>query len=128
MAPTPPLRRGPPRQPATERTATMRTIEHTVDIQAPAATVWQVLTDTDRYQDWNPFMPPAVRPDRPRRAPDDHRPARDAHDDLPAHRARGRRRHAHSLARTARGARPLRRPARAAPRAHPRRWHPLRPA
>jgi hypothetical protein len=35
----------------------MRTIEHTVDIQAPAATVWQVLTDTDRYQDWNPFMP-----------------------------------------------------------------------
>jgi hypothetical protein len=35
----------------------MRTIEHAVDIQAPAATVWQVLTDTDRYQDWNPFMP-----------------------------------------------------------------------
>jgi len=35
----------------------MRTIEHAVDIQAPATTVWQVLTDTDRYQDWNPFMP-----------------------------------------------------------------------
>jgi hypothetical protein len=35
----------------------MRTIEHTVDIQAPAATVWQLLTDTDRYADWNPFMP-----------------------------------------------------------------------
>ena len=35
----------------------MRTIEHTVDIQAPPATVWQVLTDTDRYPDWNPFMP-----------------------------------------------------------------------
>jgi hypothetical protein len=35
----------------------MRIIEDTVDIQAPAATVWQVLTDTDRYQDWNPFMP-----------------------------------------------------------------------
>ena len=35
----------------------MRTIDHAVDIQAPAATVWQVLTDTDRYQDWNPFMP-----------------------------------------------------------------------
>ncbi len=34
----------------------MRTIEHTVDIQAPPATVWQVLTDTDRYGDWNPFM------------------------------------------------------------------------
>ena len=35
----------------------MRTIEHTVAIHAPAATVWQILTDTDRYQDWNPFMP-----------------------------------------------------------------------
>jgi hypothetical protein len=35
----------------------MRTIEHAVDIQAPAATVWQVLTDIDRYDDWNPFMP-----------------------------------------------------------------------
>jgi hypothetical protein len=35
----------------------MRTIEHAVDVQAPAATVWQVLTDTDRYADWNPFMP-----------------------------------------------------------------------
>jgi hypothetical protein len=35
----------------------MRTIEHAVDIQAPAATVWQLLTDTDRYGDWNPFMP-----------------------------------------------------------------------
>ena len=35
----------------------MRTIEHAVDIQAPAATVWQILTDTDRYQDWNAFMP-----------------------------------------------------------------------
>jgi hypothetical protein len=35
----------------------MRTIEHTVDIQAPVATVWQLLTDTDRYADWNPFMP-----------------------------------------------------------------------
>jgi hypothetical protein len=35
----------------------MRAIEHTVDIQAPAATVWQILTDTDRYETWNPFMP-----------------------------------------------------------------------
>ena len=35
----------------------MRTIEHTVDIQAPAATVWHILTDTDTYEDWNPFMP-----------------------------------------------------------------------
>jgi hypothetical protein len=35
----------------------MRTIEHTIDIPAPAAAVWQILTDTDRYGDWNPFMP-----------------------------------------------------------------------
>jgi hypothetical protein len=35
----------------------MRTVEHTVDIPAPPATVWQVLTDTDRYADWNPFIP-----------------------------------------------------------------------
>ena len=35
----------------------MRTIEHTVAIHAHAATVWHILTDTDRYQDWNPFMP-----------------------------------------------------------------------
>ena len=34
----------------------MRTIEHTVDIQAPAATVWQILTDIDQYAEWNPFM------------------------------------------------------------------------
>ncbi|MCW2685034.1 MAG: Polyketide cyclase/dehydrase [Blastococcus sp.] len=35
----------------------MRTIEHTIDIQAPPARVWQLLIDTDRYQDWNPFIP-----------------------------------------------------------------------
>ena len=35
----------------------MKTIEHAIDIQAPPATVWQALTDTDRYADWNPFMP-----------------------------------------------------------------------
>ena len=35
----------------------MRIIEHTVDIQSPAATVCQMVTDTDRYADWNPFMP-----------------------------------------------------------------------
>ncbi len=35
----------------------MRTIEHSVDIQAPATTVWQILTDTDRYDDWNPSVP-----------------------------------------------------------------------
>lgn len=35
----------------------MRIIERAVDIQAPPAAVWQFLTDTDRYEDWNPFMP-----------------------------------------------------------------------
>jgi hypothetical protein len=35
----------------------MRTIEHTIDIPAPPATVWRVLTATDRYGAWNPFIP-----------------------------------------------------------------------
>ena len=35
----------------------MRTIEHAIDIQAPAATVWRILTDIDHYAEWNPFMP-----------------------------------------------------------------------
>jgi hypothetical protein len=34
----------------------MKTIERAVEIQAPAATVWHILTDTDHYDDWNPFM------------------------------------------------------------------------
>ncbi len=32
-------------------------LEHVTDIQAPAATVWQVLTATEQYDQWNPFMP-----------------------------------------------------------------------
>ena len=34
----------------------MRVIESFVDIPASPATVWQVLTETDRYDEWNPFM------------------------------------------------------------------------
>ena len=34
----------------------MRTIEHTIEIPAPPATVWRVLTATDRYGAWNPFI------------------------------------------------------------------------
>src|SRR3712207_9365469 len=34
----------------------MRTITHAIDIPATPATVWHVLTDTDRYAEWNPFM------------------------------------------------------------------------
>ncbi len=35
----------------------MRIVERSVDIPASPATVWQVLTETDRYAEWNPFMP-----------------------------------------------------------------------
>jgi hypothetical protein len=34
----------------------MRTLAHAVDIPASPATVWQVLAQTDRYPEWNPFM------------------------------------------------------------------------
>lgn len=34
----------------------MRTIEHTVTIEAPVRTVWQILTDTKQYEVWNPFI------------------------------------------------------------------------
>ncbi|MFS3130070.1 SRPBCC family protein [Nocardioides sp. Bht2] len=29
--------------------------DHEIEIDAPAATVWEVLTDFDAYRDWNPF-------------------------------------------------------------------------
>jgi hypothetical protein len=34
----------------------MKTIEHTIDIPAPTSEVWGVLTATDQYHLWNPFM------------------------------------------------------------------------
>ena len=34
-------------------------LEHSVEIAAPAATVWAVLTDFDAYGQWNPFVPRA---------------------------------------------------------------------
>ena len=34
----------------------MRTVEHTIDVAAAPSRVWQVLTDTGAYPDWNPFM------------------------------------------------------------------------
>lgn len=34
-------------------------LEHSVEIGAPAATVWAVLTDFDAYGQWNPFVPRA---------------------------------------------------------------------
>ena len=38
----------------------MRELEHVTDIEAPAATVWQVLTATEQYNKWNPFMPSLI--------------------------------------------------------------------
>jgi hypothetical protein len=35
----------------------MRTIQETVDIPAPAPAVWRVLTATQHYAAWNPFIP-----------------------------------------------------------------------
>jgi uncharacterized protein YndB with AHSA1/START domain len=32
------------------------TIDHTLDINAPAAVVWEVITDLPRYPEWNPFV------------------------------------------------------------------------
>jgi hypothetical protein len=34
----------------------MRTVAHAIDIPASPATVWQVLAQTDRYPEWNPFL------------------------------------------------------------------------
>ncbi len=35
----------------------MRQILHTqIDIDAPVDVVWDILTDLERYQDWNPFV------------------------------------------------------------------------
>ena len=31
-------------------------IAHTLDVAAPAGTVWSVVTDLDRYPEWNPFV------------------------------------------------------------------------
>jgi hypothetical protein len=34
----------------------MKVIEHTIDIAASPQVVWDVLTDVDRYGEWNPFL------------------------------------------------------------------------
>jgi len=34
----------------------MRRVEHAITIDAPASSVWEVLTETDRYEQWNPFI------------------------------------------------------------------------
>ncbi len=31
-------------------------IDHDIEIQAPAEAVWAVITDFDRYPEWNPFV------------------------------------------------------------------------
>ena len=40
----------------------MANIEHGIDIDAPADTVWAVVTDFARYPEWNPFMTIAGKP------------------------------------------------------------------
>jgi hypothetical protein len=34
----------------------MKTIKTEIDIQAPAETVWEMLSDTDAFPSWNPFI------------------------------------------------------------------------
>jgi hypothetical protein len=38
------------------------TISETVEISAPASVVWNILTDLQRYNEWNPFCIRAVSP------------------------------------------------------------------
>jgi hypothetical protein len=40
----------------------MRELSTSIDIEAPPETVWAVLTDFDRYPEWNPFMRVVGRP------------------------------------------------------------------
>ena len=35
----------------------MRELRREIDIEAPPAAVWAVLTDTQSYSEWNPFIP-----------------------------------------------------------------------
>jgi uncharacterized protein YndB with AHSA1/START domain len=34
----------------------MKTIKTEIDIQAPAETVWEMLSDVDAFPSWNPFI------------------------------------------------------------------------
>lgn len=34
----------------------MQTLHATIDIEAPAAHVWEIVDDLQRYPEWNPFI------------------------------------------------------------------------
>ena len=36
--------------------STQRTLEQSIEIDAPPAAVWSILADTSAYPEWNPFM------------------------------------------------------------------------
>ncbi len=35
----------------------MRELHRTIEIEAPASVVWDILTDFESYREWNPFIP-----------------------------------------------------------------------
>ena len=41
----------------------MKTVDHATIIAASPGTVWAILMDVDRYDEWNPFL--QLRPARP---------------------------------------------------------------
>ncbi len=41
----------------------MQHVLHTeIDIEAPPETVWRILTDLERYGEWNPFVVSSTEP------------------------------------------------------------------
>jgi len=65
----------------------VKTVDHATIIAASPGTVWAILMDVDRYDEWNPFL--QLRRPLPRwREFERHDPTRQAPDDVSPHRAR----------------------------------------